>query len=415
MFTIICGVIQTIIALVILYRTLISKKFSYNYMFLLVYYLIFSVPLILDVIFGIPNYSSRSQYIYELASNDKKVIAAFNIVNVLIFLLFWFWRKEFNISFNRTITKSFNAILIIAALLPILILLVNIYNIPSIKYASLIEYSNYSVELNDLYNLFLNITLISVPSAMIFLILNPKRHLPTTVIIYISIFIGIYMNGKRLVVFIFLILLIVNVFINYRKRFLGSIIFSIIFLLIFNITYSNYIEKEYAINKFNEDEYLQFRIDFSRDHNVKMALYKELNNSQPILDYRFQSFIYNILFFIPRDNWDDKPYPYGVYVTSSSLELNTTENLSWQMTTSLLDESIANLGVPFGILFFIIVFLTVIRIGYTFRYDILMFSLTNFLILLFLTMQFSFNMPFIFLWIFLILVKSFRKKYKIIA
>lgn len=340
LFTIICGVIQTIIALVILYRTLISKKFSYNYMFLLVYYLIFSVPLILDVIFGIPNYSSRSQYIYELASNDKKVIAAFNIVNVLIFLLFWFWRKEFNISFDFKNNKTFNTILIFIALLPVFLLIINIHNIPSFKYGSLIGYSDYSVEINDLYHLFLNVTLISVPSGTIYLILKPKRHIYVTLIIYISVFIGIYMNGKRMVVFIFLILLIVNVFINKRKRLVGSIIFSIIFLLIFNISYSNYLEKEYSINKFNEDEYLQFRIDFSRDHNVKMAFYKELNNSQQILDYRFQSFIYNILFFIPRDNWEEKPYPYGVYVTSSSLGLNTTENLGWQMTTSLLDESI---------------------------------------------------------------------------
>jgi len=411
--TLICGFIQTLFVINILYKIFFKKLFSYSYTFLLIYYIIFTLPLLMDVLMGIPNYSNRSQILYEKSSYDKKVIFMFNFINVFIYLILWKVKKEFPINLKYKKNRVLNAFLIFISVLPIILVIININNIPSFKYASLMGYSKYNAEIYNLYNIFLNITLISVPLGMLYIILNPKRHIYITFIIYLSILVGIYINGKRLIVFLFFILLIVNMFINNRKKFFITILCSVIFVSLFNIFYSNYLDKEYGLNKFSNDGYLQFRIDYSRDHNVKMILYKELNKYEtPVLEYRGQSFIFNLTFFIPRNVWEDKPYPYGVYVTSSSLGLNNVEDLGWQMTTSLLDECIANFGIPIGILFFILVFLIVFKIGFAFKDDTLFFALTNLIILLLLTMQFSFYAIFILLWGGMALIKYINRRYK---
>ncbi|MDQ4483704.1 hypothetical protein RBU64_15840 [Bacillus cereus] len=221
------------------------------------------------------------------------------------------------------------------------------------------------------------------------------------------------MNGKRLVVFILISLILVNTFVNNIKKLIPTLILSIGLILGFNAIYSNYLDSEYQLNKFSNDEYLQFRIDYSRDHNVKMAIYDEVKESQQkILDYRGQSFLYNLAFFIPRENWEDKPYPYGVYVTAASLGISSQESLGWQMTTSILDESIANLGLPLGICFFILLFGLIVKIGYFFKEDILLFASTNFIILLLLTMQYSFSNVFILPWCGLVICKYISTKVK---
>ena len=91
--------------------------------------------------------------------------------------------------------------------------------------------------------------------------------------------------------------------------------------------------------------YNNFRIDLGRDDVIKLAIYAELNpNRVQILDYSGQSLWFNCVCFIPRSLYPDKPWPYAVYVTSAHLMHTRARPLGWTMTTSWLDESIANLS-----------------------------------------------------------------------
>ncbi|MGG6408436.1 MULTISPECIES: hypothetical protein [Bacillus cereus group] len=410
---ILSGVIQTAIILMILKKLIIEKKFSFNYTFLIIYYLIFTIPLILDMILGIPKYSERSQHIYEFV-NTEEVILIFNIINIIIFCVFFIFKKEFSLEINlaKMQKKSLlNLILLTLTLAPVILVLININNIPSFKYGYLVAASKYNSDILSLYQMFLNITMLSVPAGLIYLILNRQKHIYISFIVYFSVVLSMYINGKRMVVFLFFILLLVKVYINNTRRFVTMICISVVSVVIFNNFYSTYFDENYGLNKFSNDGYLQFRIDYSRDHNVKMAIFKELNeNENPILEYRGQSFLYNVSFFINRENWEDKPYPYGVYVTAASVGLAQSQNLGWQMTTSMLDESIANMGLLLGVTFFILFFMIILKIGYKFREDILILTITNFIIFLFLTMQFSFSMPFVLFWICLIVFKYIQNR-----
>lgn len=89
---------------------------------------------------------------------------------------------------------------------------------------------------------------------------------------------------------------------------------------------------------------LGYRIDYARDSPLLMAISSELRPGVlTILEFRGQSYLYNLLALVPRDFLSNKPYPYSYYFTSALFEL-PPQNLGWGMTTSIFDEAVANLG-----------------------------------------------------------------------
>ncbi|MDV8001439.1 hypothetical protein [Rhodococcus sp. IEGM 1408] len=89
---------------------------------------------------------------------------------------------------------------------------------------------------------------------------------------------------------------------------------------------------------------LGYRIDYTRDSPLLMAISSELRPGiLTILEFRGQSYLYNVLSLVPRDFLSNKPYPYSYYFTSALFEL-PPQDLGWGMTTSIFDEAVANLG-----------------------------------------------------------------------
>jgi hypothetical protein len=88
---------------------------------------------------------------------------------------------------------------------------------------------------------------------------------------------------------------------------------------------------------------------------MKFTIYAELHDEyHNILDYRGQSVFYNFVCFVPRSMWPNKPWPYAQYLTAAMLFRKSVEDIGWTMTTSWLEEAIANFswaGVLIGPLF----------------------------------------------------------------
>ncbi|HVV87026.1 MAG TPA: hypothetical protein VHE35_28500 [Kofleriaceae bacterium] len=90
--------------------------------------------------------------------------------------------------------------------------------------------------------------------------------------------------------------------------------------------------------------YVNMRIDYGRDAVIKEDIYAELHPDRlKILDYRGESLVFYSLFFVPRSMWPGKPYPYAVYVTAAMMRA-PLRDYRWGVTTSVLDEAIANFG-----------------------------------------------------------------------
>jgi hypothetical protein len=90
--------------------------------------------------------------------------------------------------------------------------------------------------------------------------------------------------------------------------------------------------------------YVYFRVDYGRDAGIRQAIHAEVDDAvRPVLDYRGQSLLFLAGAPVPREIWASKPLPYPVYSTSRALGIETRE-IGWGITTSWLEEAIANFG-----------------------------------------------------------------------
>lgn len=88
--------------------------------------------------------------------------------------------------------------------------------------------------------------------------------------------------------------------------------------------------------------YVYFRVDYGRDAGIRQAIHVELDTgARSILDYRGQSLVFLAGAAVPRAVWPSKPFPYPVYSTSRALGIDTRE-IGWGITTSWLEEAVAN-------------------------------------------------------------------------
>jgi ABC-type multidrug transport system fused ATPase/permease subunit len=153
-----------------------------------------------------------------------------------------------------------------------------------------------------------------------------------------------WINGKRNIVFLIVFFIIYLVFTNRRFSLLKKSIFTFVFVgfsVWFTSFYTSEIKKDVTGNT---DKYTQYRIDFSRDHTLKLAIYSELHPERaPILDYRGETMLFYLTIFVPRNLWPDKPLTYAQYITAAGLS-QKAGYIGWGLTSSIFDELVANFG-----------------------------------------------------------------------
>jgi hypothetical protein len=126
-----------------------------------------------------------------------------------------------------------------------------------------------------------------------------------------------------------------------KRRVILSASMTLTAFVLFNSWYQGLYRPTTVADSFSA--YEDSRINFGRDHDLKAALYCELSDDTPIFEYRGQSILFYLTMYVPRSMWPDKPWPYAIYLTSHALE-RTPSNLGWGLTTSFIDEAVANFG-----------------------------------------------------------------------
>jgi hypothetical protein len=256
----------------------------------------------------------------------------------------YFQRKNvYTISFNVE-NKNLGRILIAALMILVLYCLYKVIQIDIVKIVMSYEMRYYkSFEVSTLKNLsfiivILVITILALENQISIMVFKFMTLMPLT-------FLAFMLNGKRAVVFLFVVGL---GFIVILKRIFKSKTSYAIFLILL-ICSTLLFQKFYGDKLFSdissfEDAYTSYRINYGRDDTLKMAIYSELygDNGIKILEYRGQTLLYYLTFYIDRDNWLDKPYPYAVYFTSTLIGFKEPQNIGWAMTTSIFDELLSN-------------------------------------------------------------------------
>lgn len=163
------------------------------------------------------------------------------------------------------------------------------------------------------------------------------------------LFVAMWVQGKRSVVALTLFSLFFAAWQSGRFRGKGLFAAGVVVVALlggFSAFYQNEIRSTSTGRRVealaDSPDYVYFRVDYGRDGGIRMAIHAELDpEARPILDYRGESVLFLAAAPVPRVIWPSKPYSYAVYSTSRALGIETRE-IGWGITTSWLEEAIAN-------------------------------------------------------------------------
>jgi hypothetical protein len=210
--------------------------------------------------------------------------------------------------------------------------------------------------------------------------------------------IAIWLNGKRYI--IAMTIFVLGYILWERGYLIGMrLIVAMVAVAVLMGIYSYVYQMTYRGENLQDASrwYENVRMDYGRDDVIKLAIFAELRPDViRILEYRGQSLLFYSVFYVPRDFWPEKPYPYAVYSTSAISMFSSPRQLGWGITTSILEEAIANLSWA-GMLVGPLVVSLVCRIGAACR-NSLMNALTALIASLFLAVHLNAFMVLFLLW-----------------
>jgi hypothetical protein len=392
---------------------------------IIVNFIFCGIPPLLDVVVGKPEYPPTVNGIYE-PTRDNVTNAIYCLVVMFATAFFWYFgrsEKTVNLSeidseidFEESISKSVQPSIMqkFLGVLSFLILVMPIIAWLTSPNPGL--YSTYGVgsggmefsasfmlskEEYEHYNFVISpLTQLSLIGAVIIIALQAQFN--PRVILFVSPFLlaAAWLNGKRnipvMMAFVFIYIFWEKGWLRGKKFVISCFSVLLAFMLFSHFYQMNVRNLEQSTN--SDEYYTSLRVDFGRDHTIKMAIHAELHPERPILQYRCQSCVFYPTLFIPRSAWPDKPVNYAIYVSQAAIEKASLFGFEgWVLTTSILDEAIANfswLGVIIGPL----IVCLVCRVGDACE-NSFMNALTNLNATLFLVVDLSIFWPLFLLWL----------------
>lgn len=342
-----------------------KNKFDVKIVTLWFFQAVYVIPIINNWIFSYPNF--RYKYpIYQAAIEDPLTDNIYNAFVIIVPMIMSFSIKNYNnknksrLDLRETVSKMKipRKVFVFSVFLMFLPLILVLFS-PApekymLNYAYFQRFRSLATESELWYhvNVMRAAQIVSLVSILIVRSFG-KKDITNSILIYLAAISAGILNGKRtLFAMILLGILSVDILKSPKGKFpYKKAIITFVFLLFFFVGYANLIDKHTK----NFTQLDDLRLYFFRDFDVKMSIYAFLYpDKQTILDYKGQSYLYNLTFLIPRTLWPDKPYPYAYYATSASLGYANPVLLTWTVQTSYFGELIANFGLK-GIIIGIVI------------------------------------------------------------
>ncbi len=380
--------------------------------FLLIVLFIFNgLPLLLDVFVGRPEYLRFPGYRLAQQDTTTGIIYCIYISAVPVFLWVFGRTKVSSVPENTNVDQYFR--LLSRARLILYLLLVSPIPVvlfspdPSLYliYGWTTSELHGTAEALDYYGIVTLFTVLSLLSAFILITISRKINFPLLILVIPWMVAAIWINGKRnltalAIVGLWYLLLRRGKFVKFDV--VGSLVVFAVVLYGYSVIYQDTVRNIGSSSQDFQAVYENFRIDFGRDDRIKMTIFAELYpDKMQILEYRGQSLLFYASMYIPRTIWPEKPYPYSTYFTSA-LFLIPPRLLGWGMTTSWLEEAIANFS-WFGLLLGPLLLAAICRIGDS-RHNIIVGTLTIIVSSLFISVHLAAFAPIFILWIFLVML-----------
>lgn len=357
------GLLTTVIFYNSINRIMKSTSKSISDYVIVTIYILNCLPVLLDITLGVPNYPS---YYYDFtiaqAKNEVRLVYDLYIFVIIVSLAYYAKRANSNNSCNEEnnplgrkseiFSKGFVATLLL--LLPMLHVLLSPYLLGYLTEYGQASQRGAPVDFGNQNAIFCLISIVIF--CQMFFSREGKRS--DYLILLLYIFVIVWLNGKRNIV------LILAMFFTYYynnsiwrdKHKINLKLSGIIFLFLLLIYSTNYlIETKGSIGDSWDEVYTASRIDFGRDDVTKFVINRETFEQNPIQDYRLQGLLANVLMFVPRVIWEDKPYPHYRYLTAELVNLSP-QTIHFGMTPSIIEQVISDFGIlgyPICVLFLI--------------------------------------------------------------
>lgn len=327
------------------------KRNNQNILFFPVcfYYVFFIIPLILDVLVGrnIPEFRFYGFYVSYDNFSVELIYCLGVLFNMLVYYRF-FEKHKYELNINVAY-KYRDIIFLFTVVINIIFILYAIFKLDNATLLKVIRYETRYMEKDGLIQIISTNALILGVMSFFSLLLEKKaiKFWAKSIVLFPFITFVCMCNGKKSIIFILVTIYLFLIYINKIIKSYKKYTLVAIFILVTLVTFYNVYLKNVVTVKSNDTfqaRYASYRVEFGRDDTQKMVIYDELYDTSKILEYRGQSLIFYPTFFIEKENWANKPYPYATYFTAKLLSLKSVRYVGWNMTTSIYDELISNTG-----------------------------------------------------------------------
>ena len=312
------------------YKKLVfDRNCSVSFYVILVVYIFCCLPIILNYLIKIPQYTVVYWYKpFIKPMNDAKVGAIYDIYITTAVLALYIYGIKMNIKLAKRVLVSSASlrnenekpwIYVLGIASPILCVLITGNAGKFLIYDSLSSRGLIGQETFILNSLIL----VSVFCTSIMLFSEKITAKKMFILVLIS-FVLAWLQGKRFIIavmgtFYLFFLTKSGLGKKGRKRIFLALPIMGIMLIAFSAFYLALIKPLSSMNF--DSVYDMLRTDYGRDDVIKYVIYEEFFKNHHILDYPGQSFFSTLFIFIPRAIWHNKPYSHYQYLTSSILNL----------------------------------------------------------------------------------------------
>ena len=374
--------------------------------------LLAALPIASDATLGVPEYAHYQVYKAAVIDPVTGVFYALYMVAFPLVLLIGRSTPRSHYEWKRVaavICADLNALqplLWIAILAPVVY-----FAVAAPEYTKYLEYGavTQNVFTLDEYRVWSAVTSLTYPAIFaLFGFILLRRKLATLLVAVPFLSFALYLHGKRNSVFLAVVLVLSALALSRSLK--GRTLLWLGLAAVGGyLAYHQWYQTRYRPYLADQHRsYESLRMDFGHDGDIKLAIYSELYlPDRPILDYRFQSAIFNVTFFIPRTYWPEKPWPYYCYLTARALGIHNATALTWGFTSSVLGEAIANCG-WLGMLVAPLLFRILCHVGHRSR-SVLFGLVTTVLAVQCLMLTPGNNLAIIMLWVGLGVLQSFTR------
>lgn len=330
-------------------KNLTSTKMRSVSFLMVVFFAIYGVPVLLDLTQGIPEYYATPGF--NDAANSTSTRLVYDLF-VIACPIFWFlttktrprYADSWRMGKLKIVSESNAAQCVLWAFLasPLLVLPFAPEPAMYLRYAAVLT-DRIQAEIADFHGIVALLAMLALVAGHCLLLV--RRNFGRTLwLVAPFLLFATWVQGKRTAVaLVFMLFWAVAWMRGYLTR--GNMLkFGAVAVFLFGGYIAWYqVTFRPSVVEGVYNAYENSRIDYGRDHVMRAAIFAEMTDTAPILEYRGQSVLFNFVMPIRRDVWPDKPWPYAYYITAYALQIPAAE-LGWGLTSSFLDEAVANFG-----------------------------------------------------------------------